>query len=805
MTKQAVKSESKDADKTRSRAKARNNHPEKFVMSTEVASLVLQRKADCACGGDCPPCQAKSANLPVSHPTDAAEIEADEIADKVMRKEMIEPAESSQFKEGEKLHRKKNGGSNSSAPRIVQDVLSSGGKPLEANAREFMESRFNRDFGNVKIHDNDLAAKSASSINALAYTAGSDIVFNSGQYDPNSESGKRLLAHELAHVAQQEKTSKSIQRKPTLVENDYEQIINQVHDAIYRVGTDEEAVYSALQRLERDGDAIRKADKAYSDKFKPATLEEDIRGDFEDEELQYALELIGIGPPVVAELIQSAPSSDSDYESYAKKLYAAMDIWGTNEEAIYGVLIAMENVPERIEKLKKAYTDKYPTGVHGGDLESDIRNEMSDEELDYALLLLNVVPQGNTAILNWIRGLIANPVNKETAAEIMKSLDKITSDRLTVIIVDLMKGGELALFKSNLVSAVADDFKALAGRIDSVEAKFKDPGLGTTAAPSPGQKKQIKGILNQGMKLNEKGEIGDFEDVVDGRSYQQDIEDTLEKVVASLTKRAEERDKYKKFGWSRYDEMANEAKARTDALFGHFAAGPVLSSTPGADRNLFDVSEQTYNNADLDEFANYLVTAHKSEDPVYPDKTIHQAHTADVERDKEKKKIDDAFKVWFGKTGNKDRILLLMRTWKGTQGRGNIFLQRWDLGDEKQNRAQFWKTFHTMIHEYLHKITNPEYSKKAEALGRVKEQVYTEGGTSYFDERVWKTLYPEEVRANPKLREKVEGGVYDFDSSLIPEDSAYDQIDPFKEIVKIVGEENAAAAYFLGKTDLIGL
>ena len=65
-----------------------------------------------------------------------------------------------------------------------------------------------------------------------------------------------------------------------------------------------------------------------------------------------------------------------------------------------------------------------------------------------------------------------------------------------------------------------------------------------------------------------------------------------------------------------------------------------------------------------------------------------------------------------------------------------------------------------MIHEYLHKITHPDYSDKARLLGRAKQQVFTEGGTSYFDERVWKTLYPEEVRASPELREKVEGAVY---------------------------------------------
>lgn len=809
MAERTAKSESKETV----RAKTHRPNFEKDIKPENVNGFILQRQTACACGGDCPTCQAKHSNLPVSHPTDAAEIEADQIADKIMRKQTIEPAGSpsenaiNRKEEGEKLHRKKNGGgSNSSAPQIVNDALSSGGKPIEANTRAFMESHFDRDFGNVKIHDNDLAAKSASSINALAYTSGSDIVFNSGQYDPNSESGKRLLAHELTHVVQQQNNPKSIQRKPTLIESDYEQIVNQVHNAIDRVGTDEEAVYAALQRLERDGDAIKKATDLYNEKFKPATLEDDIRGDFSEEELQYALELIGINPPVVNNLIQPAPSDASDYESLAKKLYAAMDIWGTNEEAIYGVLIAMENVPERIEKLKAAYVAKYPTGVHGGDLEYDIRDEMSDEELDYALLLLNIVPQGNTAILDWIKGLIGNPVKKETAAQVMKSLSQITDDRLTVMIADLKKTGKLDGFKNNLVSVVSGDFQPLVGRISAIEAKIADPSAGTTAATAD-QKRQVTGILNQGQAVDTSGNIAAFKDDVGGRTYDKDIQETLEKEVTALTPRAIQRSALPKFDWPRYEVMANEAKARADAVFGHYKTGTALTSTDGPGRNLFDQSEKAFSDADLLEFANYLVTGHNAMDPIYPDKTIHQVHTADVKRTDEKDKLKTALTTWIDLplSGNRDRLIKVNQNWSGSQGGGNIFMQRWDLSDVNKNRAQFWKSFQTMIHEYLHKITDPDYSKKAKDLGREKQQVFTEGGTSYFDERVWKTLYPEEVRADPKLREKVEGGVYEFDSSLIPTDSTYAQIDQFKQIVNVVGEPNAAAAYFLGKTDRIGL
>jgi len=86
---------------------------------------------------------------------------------------------------------------------IISDTNNSTGKPLDENTRSFMEPRFNYDFSNVKIHDNKLAAQSADAINANAFTLGNHIVFNEGRYNENTDSGKRLLAHELTHVVQQ--------------------------------------------------------------------------------------------------------------------------------------------------------------------------------------------------------------------------------------------------------------------------------------------------------------------------------------------------------------------------------------------------------------------------------------------------------------------------------------------------------------------------------------------------------------------------------------------------------------------------
>jgi hypothetical protein len=88
-------------------------------------------------------------------------------------------------------------------PPIVHDVLNSPGQPLDAGMRAFMEPRFGQDFSQVRVHTDARAAESAQAVNALAYTAGRNVVFGTGQYATGTSSGRQLLAHELVHTIQQ--------------------------------------------------------------------------------------------------------------------------------------------------------------------------------------------------------------------------------------------------------------------------------------------------------------------------------------------------------------------------------------------------------------------------------------------------------------------------------------------------------------------------------------------------------------------------------------------------------------------------
>ena len=218
---------------TRLRVQQKAAPPPSF---TPARGGVLQRK--CACGGtpgptgECEACRQKKLQRAANHPASLSP----------------HPSE---------------------IPPIVHEVLRSSGQPLDTGTRAFMEPRFGHDFSKVRIsstpypapnavtinppgdpfeqeadriaarvmqspasepsashksydfsrvrvHTDAQAADSARSVNALAYTVGRDIIFDSGQYAPQTSVGQQLIAHELVHVVQQEAATTHPAAQPTV-------------------------------------------------------------------------------------------------------------------------------------------------------------------------------------------------------------------------------------------------------------------------------------------------------------------------------------------------------------------------------------------------------------------------------------------------------------------------------------------------------------------------------------------------------------------------------------------------------------
>jgi hypothetical protein len=193
------------------------------------------------------------AKLVVGSVNDPLEHEADRVAEQVMR--MPEPASLSsapaqlsrkcaacEEEEAQKLQTKPVGATAAvaEAPPIVHEVLRSRGQPLDPGSRAFFEPRFGRDFANVRAHTNTRAAASAAAIGASAYTYGPNIVFAVGRYEPNTSSGRRLLAHELTHVLQQGSNDRHLDREPPAVSDRSDAAEAEAHRAADEVVTERE-------------------------------------------------------------------------------------------------------------------------------------------------------------------------------------------------------------------------------------------------------------------------------------------------------------------------------------------------------------------------------------------------------------------------------------------------------------------------------------------------------------------------------------------------------------------------------------
>lgn len=249
--------------------------------------------------------------------------------------------------------------------------LPGSGQPLSAGVRAFFEPRFGRDFSTVRVHQGAEAAQSARALGALAYTVGPDIVFGSGQYAPDTNDGKKLLAHELAHAIQQRSVAPGkIQRRA--MPFNAESIAEQLDQAMKGWGTDEESIYSVLSgRTREQTDAIAAAYLRRTGRDLQADLESELT----------AGELLKLGA--------LAPTGEDSVErravGVAERLHEAMRGWGTDEAAIYAALNGRS--PDDLAAIKAAYLR-----LTGRELIDDLHDELSGDELHRALGAMGIAP-----------------------------------------------------------------------------------------------------------------------------------------------------------------------------------------------------------------------------------------------------------------------------------------------------------------------------------------------------------------------------------------------------------------------------
>jgi hypothetical protein len=216
------------------------------IAVSRVTPSMLQRACSCGqhsiAGGECEGCRKTpdglQAKLTVSQPEDEHELEADRVADAVMRMNdplapgmepaggaererdevdrQVEPGaehddeekrREEEDEEEEIVDGKAEAPGHDASPtgnvRARLDATRGSGEPLPESSRAFFEQRFGRDFSDVRVHADPEAADLAKSLRAHAFARDQHIYFAPGRYQPESSAGRHLLAHELTHTLQQ--------------------------------------------------------------------------------------------------------------------------------------------------------------------------------------------------------------------------------------------------------------------------------------------------------------------------------------------------------------------------------------------------------------------------------------------------------------------------------------------------------------------------------------------------------------------------------------------------------------------------
>ncbi len=297
-----------------------------------------------------------------------------------------------------------------------------------------------------------------------------------------------------------------------------------------------------------------------------------------------------------------------------------------------------------------------------------------------------------------------------------------------------------------------------------------------------------------------------FQDDVKGEKYGAAIQTALTQLIANLHKelyadkaplRADPA--HNMHDWSVLEAPAAGAKQVTDDLYGSYAKGPKMTHAAGnfvdqwedelqANKKLKDPDKQRK----AREKVMYLINSNCDE--------INTRHSA-VPTDAQEQVILTPIIASFVDTPAKVQTLLdLDIGWEGAQLEGTVYLQRYKQKTKEGNRTQLWELFHTCIHEYIHSLAHPQYMAYAGTLDATRYNTLVEGFDDFFTLTVRKT-----VSITPALQQQVEGPYFDAAAPVPAVTSGvYPSNAQAEQVVGIVGIRNAEAAYFQGRTQLIG-
>ncbi len=732
----------------------------------------------------------------------------------------------------------------------VDDALASPGRPLDPATRRSMESRFGYDFSGVRVHDDARAAETATELDAAAFTVGEDVVFGVGRFDPSSPAGRRLLAHELAHVVQQSRgpggAGPIVQRRSIfeslgillgIVEGDWEdRELHEYLDGVMRAG-----------RIEGSYDSDNKA-RAIVRRWKSAAPGFDLRA---PEKILLIREMLD-GPTLgddeecILDLLELSDAGDlrailgpggvalTNLES---------DIDGDNRKRLDAF------VAGRFDGGRQAILDgrvevvgpSVPTGAPNYDFDEDTLDTLFDSDRTAEELIEIVArfsPVGRKRALHRL--------SQVRRPRLQAARDKLIDKARHLTGTPEEQKQKLDAMRPEYEETEKQSLKTervlLHFFLDAAPATAAELQAGTVPV-DPAKRDELREGLHPPLHLTSGGTPAPFRRKLPGEDVNYDekvfraltgtpdekgiIDSQFERLVVGKGK-AEHDDPSKVHPLSTFEAIGKVAQEEVVKVFGRYLSKqpPELTAvdrpaTPGhaaVKANIHDAF------ADMERdikahpsikpgvAKNHLLYTFESHPRIAEINAAHDATPdfhgdAQVPHNTEAKLLAKVMDRVLALPGNLTKLVQIERNWPGSESPDrSINVQLFKAETPEKDRLLLWDYFQVLIHEVIHTLVADDYEKYADSLPAASFNTLIEGADSFLTEVVWTNVEPRV--GDHDLREKIEGPQLAAEPAItIPHAGELHRYASYTEVLKLVdrvGVESLYAAYFMGLIDRIG-
>ena len=731
----------------------------------------------------------------------------------------------------------------------VDDALTAPGRSLDPSTRRSMEARFGYDFSGVRVHDDARAAATAAGMDAAAFTVGEDVAFAPGRYDPSGYEGRRLLAHELAHVVQQSRGGGpgpggfqgTLQRRS----------IFESLGILLGIGEgtwEDRELHAYLELVVSTG----RIEGAYDSDNKARAIVRRWKASSPGFDLQAPQKLL-----LIKEMLDGY-ASGGDEEGI-------LDLLELSDASDLRAILGREGVrlpalERRISGDNRTRLDTFVAGRFVGGREAVARGAVvvrgpsvptGAPNFDFDEQTLDALLDGERTAEEVVE-IVArfSPIGRLRA---LHHLSQVRRPRVQAVLDGLQ---EKARHLTGTPDEHEDELNELRMQYNPVQRGqlktervllhfFLDAAPATAAElrskthpVDPARRDELREALHPAVHVTTAGTSAPFRRKLPGEDVNYEakvlrvllgtggekglIDRAYEQLVVGRGP-AEHADPAKTHPLATFEALGKVAQEEVVKVFGPYldrppteikADQPATAHHAAVKGNIHDAFADT--EEEVRAFPslkpiiarNHLVYFVQSNAQIARINAEHDATPNFTDPpNAEAKLLNDVFTRYLAVPANVKKLVEIVRNWPGSENPDrSINVQIFRAETPEKDRFLLWDYFQVLIHEVLHTFVSDPYEKYAETLPAASFNTLMEGACSFLTEVVWTNVEPRV--AGHDLREKIEGPELAAKPAIdVPHASQLHRYASYTEVlhlVDLVGVQNLYAAYFLGEIDRIG-